>query len=69
MGSYNPGALNTLTGGTVRQAPCKDTRRDERRAELIYADLRGYVQEKRRIRDTDQGRESVLRRDLPLGPE
>ncbi len=63
MGSYSPDALNTLTVGIVRQAPYKDTRRDERRAELIYADLRGYAQEKRRIRDTDQGRESVLRRD------
>ena len=55
MRSYNPGALNTLTGGIVRQAPCKDTRRDERRAELIYADLRGYAQGKQGVFGTDAG--------------
>ena len=56
-GSYNPGDLNTLTGGIVRQAPYKNAggTSDARHAELIYANLRGYAQGKQGVFGTDAG--------------
>ena len=65
-GSYNPGDLNTLTGGTVRSGTVQGQQREEQRTPCPV-NLRGPERtrsgEARRVRDTDQGQESVLRRD------
>ena len=65
-GSYNPSDLNTLTGGTVRSGTVQGQQREEQRTPCPV-NLRGPERtrsgEARRVRDTDQGQESVLRRD------
>ena len=65
-GSYNLGDLNTLTGGTVRSGTVQGQQREEQRTPCPV-NLRGPERtrsgEARRVRDTDQGQESVLRRD------
>ena len=49
FGSYNPGALNTLTRELYGTAPCKDTQRDEQRAPL-FANLRRPERDAHRVR-------------------
>ena len=65
-GSYNPSDLNTLTGGTVRSGTVQGQQREEQRTPCPV-NLRGPERtrsgEARRVRDTDQGQKSVLRRD------
>ena len=49
FGSYNPGALNTLTRELYGTAPCKDTQRDEQRA-ARFANLRRPERDAHRVR-------------------
>ncbi len=49
-GSYNPGDLNTVTGGTIRHGTVQG--HIAGRATRIYADLKGYAQGKQGVFET-----------------